>query len=203
MEKIYFFNAFTRLLRGRTNTSNATGDTNRLQRGEVLRSLTFREATPDDVPALAALHVAVWNEAHPGVRHKPTLEMRESQWEDAFRDADNTWFCYVIENRQNELVGFAQGNLYSGLIPGFDGQLGKFCLLRPYLHMGLERKLIGYVSRRFLGRGIFSMIVFAEASFREFYEVLGAEKLPSGKGEFRWAYGWNDLEALAAECPIG
>jgi hypothetical protein len=69
--------------------------------------------------------------------------------------------------------------------------------------MGLERKLIGYVSRRFLSRGIFSMIAFADAGFREFYEALGAERLPSGKGEFRWAYGWSDLEALSAECPIG
>jgi GNAT superfamily N-acetyltransferase len=201
MEKIYFFNAFTRLLRGRTNPSKA--DTSPSQRGEILRSLSFREATPEDIPALATLHLTVWNEVHPGVRHKPTLEMRESQWEEAFRNADKAWFVYVIENSQNELVGFAQGNLYSGQIPGFDGQLGKFYLLRPYQHMGLERKLIGYVSRRFLSRGIFSMIVFAEAASREFYEALGAEKLPSGKGEYRWAYGWSDLEALAAECPIG
>jgi hypothetical protein len=203
MEKIYFFNAFTRLLRGRTTPSNAGNDMSRLQRGEILRSLTFREATSEDVPALAVLHVAVWDEANPGVRHKPTLEMRESQWAEAFREADNAWFCYVIENKEKELVGFAQGNLYSGQIPGFDGQLTKFSLLRPYQHMGLERKLIGYVARRFLSRGIFSMIVFAEAASRELYEVIGAEKLPSGKGEFRWAYGWSDLEALAAECPIG
>jgi len=202
MEKIYFFNAFTRLLRGRSNPPNTSNDSSR-PRGEILRSLTFREATPEDIPALAALHVDVWNEVHPGVRHKPSLEMRESQWEEAFHDADNTWFVYVIENRQKELVGFAKGNLYSGQIQGFDGQLGKLYLLRPYQHMGLERKLVGYVSRRFLSRGIFSMIVFAEAGSREFYEALGAEKLPSGKGEYRWAYGWRDLEALAAECPIG
>lgn len=201
MEKIHFFHAFTRLLRGRTTPSKA--DTSRSQRGEILRSLSFREATPEDISALATLHLTVWNEVNPGVRHKPTLEMRESQWEKAFRNADKAWFVYVIENSQNELVGFAQGNLYSGQIPGFEGQLGKFYLLRPYQDMGLERKLMGYVSRRFLSRGIFSMIVFAEAASRGFYEALGAEKLPSRKGEYRWAYGWNDLEALAAECPIG
>lgn len=203
MEKIYFFNAFTRLLRGRNNPSDTGNDTNRLHRGETLRSLTFREATAEDIPALAALHVAAWNESNPGVRHKPTIEMRESQWEEAFREADNSWFCYVIESRQNELVGFAQGNLYTGQIPGFDGQLSKLSLLRAYQRMGLERKLIGYLSRRFLSRGVFSMIVFAEPGSREFYEALGAEKVASGKGEFRWAYGWSDLEALAAECPIG
>jgi RimJ/RimL family protein N-acetyltransferase len=107
MEKIYFFNAFTRLLRGRSNPSNAGKDISHSQRLETLRSLTFREATPEDIPALAALHVAVWNETNPGVRHKPSLEMRESQWEDAFRDEESAWFCYVIENRQGELVGFA------------------------------------------------------------------------------------------------
>jgi ribosomal protein S18 acetylase RimI-like enzyme len=203
MEKIYFFNAFTRLLRGRSHSSNAGNEMSHSQRGEILRSLSFREATPEDISALATLHVAVWNEANPGVRHKPSLEMREAQWEEAFRDADNNWFCYVIENRQNKLVGFAQGNLYYGRIAGFDGQLGKFWVLRSYQHMGLERKLLGYVSRRFLSRGIFSMIVFADAGSRDLYEALGAEKLSSGKGEFRWAYGWSDLEALAAECPIG
>lgn len=205
MEKIYLFSAFTRLLRGFNSPSSAANERRRLQRGETLKSLTFREAIPEDITALAGLHVAAWNDTYPGVRHKPTLELREFQWEEAFSNADDNWFCYVIENKWGELVGFAEGNLYAGQIAGFDGQLNKIYLLRTYQRMGLGRKLMGYVARRFLSRGIFSMLLFAEPDnpSREFYEVLGAERILSEKGEFKGAYGWRDLQMLAEECPIG
>jgi hypothetical protein len=35
-----------------------------------------------------------------------------------------------------------------------------------------------------------------------FYEVLGAEKLGAGNDQGQEAYGWRDLETLAAGCPI-
>jgi hypothetical protein len=35
-----------------------------------------------------------------------------------------------------------------------------------------------------------------------FYEALGAERLITEKGEFHGGYGWRDLRALAAQCPI-
>jgi hypothetical protein len=68
----------------------------------------------------------------------------------------------------------------------------------------LGRRLIGHVSRRFLSQGIASMLLFGDAAnpSNGFYEALGAERLITQKGEFHGGYGWRDLGALAAKCPI-
>ena len=162
----------------------------------------IREATAADIPALADLHVRTFNETHgPG----PTYELRERQWREAFQVTDGSWFCFVIEGPNGELVGFAKGVPYAhGDLPDFSGELNKIYLLREYQRLGLGRRLIGHVARRFLGQGISSMLLFGEASnpSNAFYEALEAEKLFSKAGEFHGGYGWRDLQSLAEECPI-
>ena len=71
-------------------------------------SFNIREVRPDDVPALARLHVATFIETHGGV-NPPTYELRQSQWRQAFAVIDGSWFCFVIEAPDGELVGFAKG----------------------------------------------------------------------------------------------
>ena len=71
-------------------------------------SFNIREVRPDDVPALARLHVATFIETHGGV-NPPTYELRQSQWRQAFAAIDGSWFCFVIEAPDGELVGFAKG----------------------------------------------------------------------------------------------
>jgi hypothetical protein len=48
------------------------------------------------------------------------------------------------------------------------------------------------------------MLLFGDAAnpSNGFYEALGAERLITQKGEFHGGYGWRDLGALAAKCPI-
>lgn len=56
-------------------------------------SFQIREARPVDIPALAALHVATFKEAH-GRHRAPSYELRETQWRNAFAH-ESDWFCYV------------------------------------------------------------------------------------------------------------
>jgi len=167
-------------------------------------SFNIREARPDDVPALARLHVATFIETHGGVS-PPTYELRQSQWQQAFAEIDGSWFCFVVEAPHGELVGFAKGTLHDGGIPGFAGELNKIYLLRRYHRLGLGRGLVGTVARRFLARGISSMLLFGDAGnpSNGFYEALGAEKLFSDTGAFHGGYGWRDLQRLAEVCPVG
>ena len=83
------------------------------------------------------------------------------------------------------------------------GELNKIYLLREYQRVGLGRRLIGHVARRFLMQGIESMLLFGEARnpSNGFYEALGAERLFSDSGEFHGGYGWRDLRTLVARCP--
>jgi ribosomal protein S18 acetylase RimI-like enzyme len=168
-------------------------------------SLIIREATTADIPALADLHVKTWNATYPEVLKKPTYEIRERQWHEAFEVTDGSWFCFVVEGRNGELVGFAKGTPYDHRdLPDFAGQLSKIYLLREYQRQGLGRRLVGHVTRRFLSQGITSMVLFADADNPScrFYEALGAERLLDAAGEFHGGYGWQDLGSLAAACPL-
>lgn len=174
------------------------------QRGETAASLRIREATPADVPALAHLHVTTWNATYaPMFMKGPSYEIREWQWREAFTKQDGSWFCYVVERENGELVGFAKGRASDN--PDYDGELNKIFLLREYQRVGLGRRLVGLVARRFLEQGITSMWLFADARNPScaFYEALGAHNCINGDGTVNHGnYGWRDLRKLAVMCPV-
>ena len=166
-------------------------------------SFLIRDASEDDVPALARLHVQTFNETHcSGHNSGPSFELRERQWREAFSANDGTWFCFVVENDEGELAGFAKGMPHDGSVPGFAGELNKIYVLRRLHRQGIGQLLLCNVARRFIERGITSMLLFGDAAnpSNGFYEVFGAERLYSRSGEFHGGYGWRDLQRLAAKC---
>jgi GNAT superfamily N-acetyltransferase len=158
--------------------------------------------TRADVPAVAALHVATFNETHTVHNDGPGYELRESQWRKAFTEEAGTWFGVVIENEAGELVGFAKGKPHKGGVPGFQGELNKIYLLRRYHRLGLGRRLLCEVARRFLDRGMSSMLLFGDAKnpSNGFYEAMGGERIIASTGEFHGSYGWRDLHELVRFC---
>jgi GNAT superfamily N-acetyltransferase len=163
----------------------------------------FRDMTAANVSAVAALHVATFNETHTLNNDGPSFALRESQWRKAFTDHDGNWFGVVIEGDDRQLVGFAKGQPHDGGVPGYVGELNKIYLLRRYHRQGLGRRLLGEVARRFLERGINSMVLFGDAHnpSNGFYEAMDGERIIGATAEdFHGAYGWRDLRALAAQC---
>jgi ribosomal protein S18 acetylase RimI-like enzyme len=164
-------------------------------------TLTIREATADDIPELAQLHVTTWNATYaPMLLNGPPVSVREQQWREAFAKQDGSWFCFVVENEAGELVGFAKGT--PGDDPEYSGQLSKIYLLREYQGMGLGKRLIGHVARRFLNQGITSMWLFGDARNPsvQVWLALGAVKTDDDPGNGN--FGWRDLRLLAERCPI-
>lgn len=159
----------------------------------------LRDAQPDDLSALAALHVATFKEAHGGGLRAPSYQLREAQWRAAF-ERETDWFCYVAETPDGRLVGFAKGTLHDGGVPGFQGELDKIYVLREWHRRGIGRALVEHVARRFLSQGITSMLLFGDARnpSNGFYERLGAERLFSAEGEFHGGYGWRDLHRVVS-----
>jgi L-amino acid N-acyltransferase YncA len=170
-----------------------------------MKTFIIRDATAADVPALARLHVATFNETHaPVLMDGPTYDLREYQWRQAFESADGSWFCLVIEATDGQLIGLAKGQRYAHPDqPDFAGEVNKIYLLRKYHRRGLGRWLLGHVARRFLSQGISSMLLFGDARNPSnlFYEGLGAERLFAANGEFHGGYGWRDLHRLVCMCP--
>ena len=163
-------------------------------------TLTIREAIAEDVPALAQLHVTTWNATYtPMLMNGPPVSVREQQWRDAFAKRDGSWFCFVVENAKGQLVGFAKGTRSDH--PEYGGELNKIYLLREYQRMGLGRRLVCHVARRFLSEGVTSMWLFGDARnpSSNAWLALGAVKTDDDPGNGN--YGWRDLRRLVESCP--
>ncbi len=200
-----FINAIARFLFGLRRPSKAANSRLLRERGETLESFVIREATPQDIPELATLHVKTWSDTYWNVKNPPTYQIREFQWREQFKVIDGSWFCFVVENQNGKLVGFAKGTSYaSSDLPGYSGELSKIYLLREYQRLGLGRRLIGHVARRFLSQGVTTMVLFGipQNPSCAFHEALGGERLFAKNGEFHGGYGWRDLRSLASICPI-
>jgi GNAT superfamily N-acetyltransferase len=174
------------------------------ERGESIASFRFRDATADDIPALSQLHVLAWNATYPGTRNPPTVATRTWQWRRNFHlGNDGSWFCIVIERPDGVLVGFAKGTRSDH--PEYDAELNKIYLLPEYYHLGLGRRLVGHVVRRFLAQGKRSMWLCGEADnpSASFHEALGGQNLQNDDGTINYGnFGWRDLHRLAEICPI-
>ena len=166
------------------------------ERGESPTSLRIREATAADIPRLAHLHVTTWNATYaPLLMNGPSVATRERQWKDVFAKQDGSWFCFVVENPAGELVGFAKGNRSDN--PEYEGELNKIYLLADYQRLGIGRRLVGHVARRFLEQGVTSMWLFGDARnpSSNAWVALGAVKTDDDPGNGN--YGWRDLRALS------
>ena len=168
--------------------------------GEAVASLIIRDANAADIPALARLHVITWNATYaPMLMNGPPVSVRENQWREAFAHNDGSWFCFVVENARGDLIGFAKGKRSDN--PEYAGELNKIYLLREYQRVGLGRRLVGHVARRFLAQGITSMWLFGDARnpSSKAWLALGGIKTDDDPGNGN--YGWRDLRRLAEICP--
>jgi GNAT superfamily N-acetyltransferase len=151
-------------------------------------------AMPQDLTALARLHVCAFQETHGG---GPAIDLRLAQWTAHFASGEGA-FCLVVR-RDDELVGFAKGEPRSeSELPEFAGELDKIYLLREVQGIGLGKRLLCMVAQEFVRREINSMVLFGDSRSQSngFYERMGGERLYDARGCFHGGYGWRDLGAL-------
>jgi ribosomal protein S18 acetylase RimI-like enzyme len=166
------------------------------ERGESLDSIVVRDAVASDIPALAELHVALWNATYRTSRG-PGVATRVRQWTELFAAEPRRDFVVLLEDRDGRLIGFAAGWPEEGEFPG---QLAKIYLRWEYHGLGLGRRLMQESARRFLARGMDSFILFAERNNPSigFYDRMGGERLTDERGVFTGAYCWRDVRRLLA-----
>jgi L-amino acid N-acyltransferase YncA len=166
-------------------------------RGESMDCFTIRDAVESDVIALARLHVACWSQTYGGEATPELCKMREAQWREIFRNINESWFCFVVEKNNGELIGFAKGQKYRhDSLPQYDGELNKIYLLRDYQRVGIGRKLFLQVVKRFLTQGINTMVLFGvpQNPSCKFHEAMKGQRLLDNDGIFQGGYGWTDLQ---------
>jgi ribosomal protein S18 acetylase RimI-like enzyme len=161
--------------------------------------LVLREATVDDLRALAELHVHTFNETHVGpFGSGPTYSTRERQWREKLAERDATHFVLVLETAARQLVGFIWCHPTNG-DPRWAARLNKIYLLREYQRRGLGKRMVAAAVDRLLEHGLTSMVLFTEVDNEpacNFYEQLGGARQLNERGDFGGMYGWTDLRKL-------
>src|SRR6186713_1710662 len=105
-----FINSIFRFINGLKRPSKKTNTRKLYERGETLDTFTFRDATEADIPELGKLHAITWAETYNA--KNPNIQLRQHQWQTAFtKENDGSWFCILVVNAKNELVGFAKGKI--------------------------------------------------------------------------------------------
>ena len=193
-----FINSIFRFINGLKRPSKQRNMRRLQERGENLDSFTFRDATEDDIPELGKLHAITWAETYN--TKNPNIQLRQDQWQKAFtKENDGSWFCILVVNKKNELVGFAKGKINKDEhSTQLHGDLNKIYLLNDYQRLGLGKKLFSLVVQRFLSKGVNDMVLFGvpQNPSCAFHEAMGGERLYSEKGTFDGCYHWHDLKKL-------
>ena len=168
--------------------------------------MRIREATIDDVPGIARVHVDTWRTAYPGIvpaEHLAGLsyERSEARWREfAFREGSPS-LVFVAEDAGTIIASASGGPERDGL-PGYDGELYGLYVLAAYQRQGIGRALMLTVARRLVADGFKAMVIWVlkeNLKARAFYEALGgvpiSEKtITIGGAELTdVACGWPDL----------
>ena len=172
--------------------------------------MEIRPARPDDVPAIAKVHVDSWRTTYRDVLPKGYLndlsyDARETMWQGSFGEG-STSFLIVAED-YGKVVGFSAGGKARQDTPeakGYGGELYAVYTLESYQRRGLGRRLVAAVAEELIGRDLHELItwVIEDNAACRFYERLGGALLGSKTVEIAElslravAYGWPDSSTL-------
>ena len=177
--------------------------------------MSIRRATAGDAPAIARVRVDSWRSTYRGMIPDAYLDGMQvdastALWDRVLTAGPNT-ICVFVAANDSDVVGFSCGNRLAEPKHGFDAELTAIYLRREFQRAGLGRQLVGAVveAQRANGAtGVITWVIAGNTAARTFYEALSGELVV--EQPFQWdgldlveaAYGWRDLDALAAACAV-
>jgi len=175
--------------------------------------IDIRLARPEDAPAIARVHVAVWHTTYRGLIadaliDEVTLDQREAMWGDILTAYTDTHPVLVAEDFGIGICGFGNaGPLRGEGVQGFSGEFKTLYLLPAYQRRGIGRTMLCRLAALLVERGHDAALAWVLASNPAcgFYEAMGgvlcaqrvADDEDEGDSPADLAYGWSDLAALA------
>lgn len=174
--------------------------------------MMIRAATYDDVPAIARVNVDTWRTTYQGIvldEHlaKLSYERRANGWYHIFNHAsEDSNFTYVAEEKNNEIVGFANGGLERTGDSVYQGELTAIYIRQNHQGKGIGRCLVQSVAQKLALSGINSMLlwVLVDNPACQFYAALVGKIVQEkelkigGKPLIEVAYGWTDTANLSS-----
>lgn len=170
--------------------------------------MIIREASAEDAPGIARVHVDSWRTAYKGIVADDFLanlsyESREKKWREKITEKESAAHCFVAED-QNEIIGFAIGGKERDNDPLYLGELHAIYLLATHQRHGMGKQLVQAVTTALVAQGYRTMLVWvlAENPARKFYEKMGGVYVREKTAEIgqqtlsEVAYGWRDITML-------
>lgn len=172
--------------------------------------MIIRHAGHKDIKGIAKVQVDSWRTTYEEIVPKVYLdslkyEEKEKIWTLIFEQGFEKACTYVVENEQDEIIGFASGGKERSGKYDYDGELYTIYLLKEYQGQGLGKQLIKVVSEDLRKKGYRSLLVWflKDNSARHFYQSIGnpekvdsAQILISGVSLIEYAYGWKEIDDL-------
>lgn len=170
--------------------------------------MIVREATRNDVSAIAKVHVDTWRTTYRGIVPDEYLanlsyEQRANSWRRILNHvSEDGSFTYIAEEHAGEVVGFASGGLERTGDPVYKGELMAIYILQNHQGKGIGRCLTQAVAAKLHLLGINSMLawVLVDNPACQFYAALGGNPVYEkeleigGKSLIEVAYGWIDTK---------
>ena len=180
----------------------------------------IRLARPEDAPAIARVHVAVWQSAYRSLIDEAliddvSLEQREAMWTDILTAYAETHPVLVAEDFGIGICGFGNaGPLRGEDVLGYSGEIKTLYLLPAYQRRGIGAQMLRRLAGLLIERGHHAALAWVLASNPAcgFFEAMGgalcAQRIaeedeegatPTGGLAADLAYGWSDLAALTGK----
>jgi len=172
----------------------------------------IREATPQDAPQIALVHIKTWQQAYRHIFPADKLAAlgqdhatRTERWQANINNPDHLPAFFVAENPDGEIVGIAAAGKQLKETYPFDAEIFLIYILPNYQGKGIGRGLLSATVRKLQQLGFSSLILWVLAKNtpgRRFYGKIGG-RLVGEDNYIRWdqnhqivAYGWDSLDAV-------
>jgi GNAT superfamily N-acetyltransferase len=173
----------------------------------------IREATPEDAPGIATVHVESWRTTYRALLPADFLadlsvERRAAYWAGFLQRPDRASSMLVAEEG-DRIVGFVVAGPERTGTPNYRGEVYAIYLLESHQRRGIGAALLRAAVAWLRRSGYNSMLIWVLAGnpSRGFYQAMGGQPVatqPITIGDTTLeevAYGWPDLAALAPDQP--
>jgi ribosomal protein S18 acetylase RimI-like enzyme len=174
----------------------------------------IRIASPDDAPALGAMHVASWRESYAGLLPDKMLsslsvEARAAAWAQIMREpaTERSTVVYLAEHVGTIIAFGSCGAQRTDSLKekGYGGEISAIYVLREFQKRKIGTRLLCEMSSDLQRRGFNAAALWVlrdNLRARRFYECFGGkviaerEDVRDGAVLVELAYGWLDLKEL-------
>ena len=177
-------------------------------------SMTIREATPEDIPDIASIHVAGWQGAYGNIIDQSyieskTLDSRVKQWEEIFTKDESDTVIAVIDGKATGFISYGPLRTAppgtSKIRPLYSSEIYAIYLLPDYYRQGIGTKLLQTSAENLKTQKHQSTCLWVLKDNKNacgFYEAMGGQRIGKIMAEFgptkalEVCYGWRDIEGI-------